>query len=181
MNRSRIVWIGVAVCLQACENNTSEVDALTRKVQEVEVGNNIKAVFSQSAQLKAELSAPVMYRVKADTPYTEFPKNLHVDFFDERAQLQSVVNARYGKYFDLLNKVFLRDSVVVYNTKGDTLYCQNLWWDQAEGSIYTSDSVRVRSPQQRINGSGLWAKADFSKYTIKNVTGPVELPPGIGP
>jgi LPS export ABC transporter protein LptC len=165
----------------ACENNPNEVTALTRKVQEVEEGDNIKAIFTQTANLKAVLTAPLMYRVKADTPYTEFPKNLHVDFYDEKALLQSVVNAKYGKYLDLLNKVYLADSVVVFNTTGDTLFCKTLWWDQGQNSLYTSDSVRIRTTTKIILGTGLWAKADFSKYTINNVIGVLDLPRDMAP
>ncbi|TAD86311.1 MAG: LPS export ABC transporter periplasmic protein LptC [Bacteroidetes bacterium] len=169
------------MCMTACENNPSDVVALTRKVQEVEEGKNIKAVFSQKANLKAVLSSPLMYRVKADTPYTEFPNTLHVDFFDENARLQSVVNAKYGKYLDLLNKVYLADSVVVFNSTGDTLFCKTLWWNQGESSLYTSDSVYIHTRTQTIWGTGLWSKADFSKYTITNVIGMLDLPRDMAP
>ena len=177
----RFIFLAAFAVLGGCENNPNEVNALTRKVVEREEGSDIKVIFSQTAALKAELTAPLMYRVKADTVYTEFPKSLLVKFFDEGSTLQSVVRARYGKYFDLLNKVLLRDSVVVFNMAGDTLYCNNLWWDQNQAILYTDDSVRIYTRTQRLRGTGLWAKSDFSKYTIKNPVGLVDVPKDINP
>ena len=148
---------------------------------EVEEGRNIVGTFSQSAVKKAELKAPLMYRVKADTPYAEFPKSIDVNFYKEQNQLESVVRAKYAKYFETLGKVYLRDSVRVYNTSGDTLYCNDLWWDQNQNIFYTDQQVRIRTRTQQLDGTGLWALANFSKYTIKNTTGIVAIPESVKP
>lgn len=160
----------------SCENDIKQVEALNKKTKEIEVGKGIKGLFSESANLKAELSSPLMYRVKADTNYTEFPNKLHVDFYNDLHVIESVVKANYGKYFDNLNKVYLRDSVVVYKVTGDTLYCQDLWWDQAANTFYTDRPVRIHTPSQHLKGSGLWALANFTKYTIKDPVGLVDIP-----
>jgi LPS export ABC transporter protein LptC len=175
------LFAACTVVFLSCENDAKEVADLTRKTQEVEVGRNIKGTYSQSALKKAELLAPLMYRVKADTPYAEFPKSIHVNFFKENHQVESVVDAKYAKYFETLGKVFLRDSVVVYNTTGDTLNCDDLWWDQNLGIFYTDNKVLIRTKTQHLNGTGLWALSNFSKYTIKNTTGIVDVPQQIQP
>jgi LPS export ABC transporter protein LptC len=167
--------------LQACENDANEVASLNKKTVEVEEGRGITGSFSQSAVQKAQLTAPVMYRVKADSPYTEFPKSIHVDFYKPDHSIESVVKARYAKYYETLGKVYLKDSVVVYNTTGDTLYCNDLWWDQTANIFYTDNAVIIRTTTQQLNGSGLWALANFSKYTIKNTTGIVDIPESIQP
>jgi len=178
MTKQLVIVLGAILALSAtgCENNPQEITALTKKVVEVEEGKNIKGIFSQSANLKAYLSAPLMKRVKADTLYVEFPASIHVDFYNETRQLQNVVNAKYARYFESMGKVFLRDSVVVYNTTGDTLYCKTLWWDQAQEIFYTYDYVIVKTIPQQLRGVGFRAKSDFSKYTIRKVVGTVLMP-----
>lgn len=166
----------LCLLLAACENNPAEVNALSRQVIEVEEGKNIKAIFSQSGNRKAYLTAPAMSRVKGDTPYVEFPKTIFVEFYNEQQQLQNVVKAKYARYFEMLGKVFLRDSVVVYNTSGDTLLCKTLWWNQNEENFYTDDTVIINTLTQQLRGTGFWAKSDFSKYTIRNTVGTVLLP-----
>ncbi|MES2648279.1 MAG: LPS export ABC transporter periplasmic protein LptC [Bacteroidota bacterium] len=165
----------------ACENDAGEVTSFNRKTVEVEEGRDIVGSFSQAAVQKAKLVAPLMYRVKADSPYTEFPKSIHVDFYKPDHSIESVVKARYGKYFDNLGKVYLKDSVIVYNTTGDTLYCDDLWWDQNANVFYTDKKVVIHTKTQQLNGSGLWALANFSRYIIKNTTGIVDIPESVQP
>lgn len=175
-----LLFAGITV-FAACENDATEVANFNRKTREVEEGRNIVASYSQSAVQKAELRAPLMYRVKSDTPYAEFPKSINVNFYKENRQIESVVKARYAKYFETLGKVYLRDSVVVFNTTGDTLHCNDLWWDQNEGIFYTDKDVIIRTKTQQLNGTGFWALSSFSKYTIKNTTGIVDVPQNIQP
>jgi LPS export ABC transporter protein LptC len=180
-SRTAIGFFTAAVLfLWACENNPEEVKALTRKVQLAEEGRNVKALFSQTAHIKAYLTAPQMLRVRADTIYAEFPKSIHVDFYKEDNSLESVVQAKYGKYFEALGKVFLRDSVLVYNLTGDTLRCNTLWWDQNLEMFYTTDSVTVKTIAQQLTGTGFRAKSNLTAYTIDNTKGIVALPDQLG-
>ena len=174
-NVALLLFVSSAL-LAACENNPQEISALTRKVVEMEEGINIRALFTQEGNRKAYLTAPLMHRIKADTQYVEFPKSIHVDFYNEQHQLQNVVTANYARYFETMGKVFLRDSVVVYNLTGDTLHCKTLWWNQQEESFYTDDSVVINTITQQLRGTGFRAKSDFSKYTILNTVGSVLLP-----
>jgi LPS export ABC transporter protein LptC len=171
-----VIVFSVVAFAYSCENDVNQVEALTKKTQEIEVGKNIQGFFSEAANLKASLSSPVMYRVKADTNYTEFPNTLHVDFYNDLHVVESVVLANYGKYFDNLNKVYLKDSVIVYKITGDTLHCEDLWWDQNQNVFYTDRPVRIFTPTQKLKGSGLWALANFTKYTIKDPVGLVDIP-----
>lgn len=176
MRPFHIAILGLLLAAAGCENNPEEINALTRKVVEVEEGKDIRALFSQAGNRKAYLTAPYMRRVKADTLYAEFPQSIHVDFYNEQQQLQNVVTARYARYFESLAKVFLRDSVVVYNMNGDTLRCKTLWWNQNEELFYTSDTVVIHTITQQLCGTGFRAKSDFSKYTIDNTVGTVLMP-----
>jgi len=81
----------------------------------------------------------------------------------------------------LLHKVYMRDSVVVYNTKGDTLFAEDLWWDQNLEIFYSDNPVKVYRGMDRIIGDGIWAKSNLSKLTIKNARGPVAIPAEINP
>lgn len=162
----------------ACENDPAEIEAMNAKVEDIEEGRNISGVFSQAGELKATLKAPLMYRVKGDTVYAEFPQSVLVYFYKDTATIESVVTAHYAKYFEQFAKVYLRDSVVVYNMLGDTLFAKDLWWDQGAQIFYTYDSVRISTPTQRLRGTAFRSKADFTGQTIENAVGDVELPPG---
>ena len=60
----------------------------------------------------------------------EFPKDIHVDFFNDSTKIENQMDARFAEYYETKNQVFLKDSVKVFNNTSDTLFCQELWWDQ---------------------------------------------------
>ena len=41
--------------------------------------------------------------------YIEFPKSIHVDFFDLADSIESKLDARYAMYIETKSKVFLKD------------------------------------------------------------------------
>ena len=82
---------------------------------------DVDIIYSLGEKTKAKLTAPYMLRHQESTPYVEFTKTLHTDFFDDSLRIESKLDAHYGKYMEAESKVFLKDSVVVFNAKGDTL------------------------------------------------------------
>ncbi len=161
-----------ALLLFSCENKIEEVQDLGKKKTSVEEGSQIESYMSEGGKVKAKLTAPQMLRTQSDTPRTIFPKSLQVVFFNDSLKMESHLFAKYGHYLQNDNKVFLRDSVVVYNVKGDTLFCDELWWDQNKQMFYTYKPVQVHKiTGENLHGDGLTAKQDFSKYSFTNATG----------
>ena len=143
----------------------------------VEEARGVQSIFSQGGKVRSQLTAPLMLRYSSDTVYVEFPKTLHMVFFDSVGKEQSRLDAQYGKYFESLNKAYLPDSVVVANVNGDTLWTPDLWWDQNTQRFYTDKKVRIYRNGDRIYGGlGLEAKQDLTDILIKQPTGIVIVP-----
>jgi LPS export ABC transporter protein LptC len=158
----------------SCENDIKEVNDLLAKQTGVEEGKDITSYMSQEGLVKAKLRSPYMLRYQSDSPYVEFPKSLHVDFYDDSTKIKSTVDALYARYREYENRVFLKDSVVVINIeKGDTLRTNELWWDQNTEEFFTDKPVRIYQKDKTIFGKGLKAKQDFSSYDIFYITGTV--------
>ena len=173
--------VGSCLFFLGCENDERTIRDWTEKKVMVETATDITTFFSQSGRQKAYLMAPLMLRYQSDTVYVEFPKSLHVDFYDSLAKRESWLDARYGKYFESFNRVQLRDSVKVINIAGDTLTTSELWWDQNERKFYTDKVVRIATKDKRISGGkGLEAGQDLSWYIIKNPSGTVLVDDDLG-
>jgi LPS export ABC transporter protein LptC len=155
----------------SCKNDIHAVQALSEKKVGVEEAHDVVVFLSLGGKMKSKLTAPLMLRSEEDTPKTEFPKTLHTDFFDDSTKIESKLFAKYGRYLETRGMVYLRDSVVVFNVKGDTMKTNELYWDQNKEIFYTDKEVFIhqKSPEQYIHGYGLTAKEDFSSYTITNL------------
>ena len=157
-----------------CENSQKTLNEWTENKLLVEEGKQITSLISQDGNIKAKLTAPVMLRYQRDTIIIEFPKSLHVDFYDSTAKVESRLDASYGIYYESLNKVLLKNNVRVINIQGDTLFTAELWWDQQLKKFYTDSTVRIIQRDKRIDGGkGMEAAQDLSTYTIKYPTGTV--------
>lgn len=170
--------ISGCIFLSACENKEQELKDLYSKKLGIEEARNVDINYTLGGKAKAKLLAPVMLRVQDTMPYVEFPKNLHVDFYNDTAGVDSRLDARYGKYFEAQSRVFLKDSVKVINVLGDTLYCEELWWDRSKinHEFYTDKPVRIRRKTLIIDGVGMDARQDFKQWTILNPKGFLKVP-----
>jgi hypothetical protein len=193
----RLIVFGMA--FGSCENSQEKLDQFNRKQLAVEEAVQVESYLSQSGNTKARLSAPLMIRYTTDSIRVEFPKGLHTEFFLDKDQLsaynlppdtnivESHIFSRYGKYTELNNVVYLKDSVLAYNLlKRDTLWCDELWWDQEKKIIYTKSRFRFKTHDgQDMRGegkeTGFEAKQDLSEYTLYRSKGTMLAPPGTIP
>ncbi len=171
-NRSNYNFLKIAAFIWgcffigSCENDIKEVESLGKKTIGIEEGRQIESYLSQQGKVKAKLMAPLMLRYLLDTPKVEFPNTLRVHFFNDSAAIESRLFAKFGRYLENENKVFLRDSVVVFNVSGDTLFSNELYWDQAKAIFYTDKNVIIKKPTQKVYGTGLIADQSFQWFTI---------------
>jgi LPS export ABC transporter protein LptC len=162
----------------ACENDPQVVNELNKKKTGVEEAKNVIINYTLGGKAKAVLRAPLMYRVQDTLPYVEFTKTVHVDFYNDTAAIDSKLDAIYAKYTETQSRVFLKDSVKLMNTNGDTLYCDELYWDRNRQGreFYTDKPVRIRTRTHIINGVGMESSQDFKEKNIRQVTGMIKVP-----
>ncbi|MBS1496171.1 MAG: LPS export ABC transporter periplasmic protein LptC [Bacteroidetes bacterium] len=165
--------------LSSCENDEKEVKKLSSKVLGIEEAKYVKINYSVGGKVKAILTSSLMLRVQDTVPYVEFPKDIHVDFYNDSQKVESILTARYGRYKESQGIVLLRDSVKVINIdKGDTLYCMELNWDRSRPGreFYTDKPVRIRTKTETLNGIGMEAKQNFKDFVILKPVGPIKVP-----
>jgi LPS export ABC transporter protein LptC len=158
-----------------CENNMDELPNAANKKISVEEALNIQSYLSNGGVLRAKLTAPLFLRYQSEVPKVEFPKTLHVDFYDSLMKIESQLFAKYGEYKENENKVLLRDSVITFNIKGDTLFTNELYWDQNKQVFFTDKPVTISQSvpyRQKIYGIGLTADQNLRWFTITNLQAP---------
>ncbi len=172
-----LLWI----CFTACENDIAVVNSITSATEKqlpIESGKNVQIMYSDSARVRAKLTAVELNRYAGKKPYTELPKGMEVFFYNDKRVVQTKLTADYGIGFDDANGTNLMEAkrnVVVINEKGDKLNTEHLTWNAATKKIYTDEFVKITTKDQVIWGNGLIADQDFSDYEIKNPKGQINL------
>jgi LPS export ABC transporter protein LptC len=151
--------------LFSCENDVKEVEGLNKKAPGIEQATFVKINYTVAGKPKAILTAPLMLHVEDTVTYYEFPKTLYAEFYNVQEQKESKLTALYGKYNDGQSIIYLRDSVKIINMiKGDTIYCDDLYWDRSKVGIefYTAKKYTVKQKDgQFLRGIGLEADQAF--------------------
>jgi LPS export ABC transporter protein LptC len=176
---SNAVIILSCIFLWGCENDANKIKNLSAKKVGVEEARTVVLNYTIGGKTKAILHAPLMLNVAESVPYVEFPLTLHADLYNDSSKIESTLDAHYGKYKQYQSVVFLKDSVVVINmSKGDTLQCDELYWDRNRTGkeFYTDKPVRIRTKTEVISGKGMEASQDFRNWRILESVGTISVP-----
>lgn len=168
MKKAAIIFYCIFLAV-SCENDMQLVNSLSIKKVGVEEGKYIESYMSTAGKVKAKLTAPYMLRSLHDSAKVEFTKTLNVQFYDSSLKPESFLFAKYGRYLEFENTVLLKDSIVVYNIQKDTLWCNELIWDQNKGTFFTDKPVVISQDNGSIRQK-IFARGMQSDQAFKNVS-----------
>jgi len=181
INSKLFLFFILFVFFVACENDIAKVNSITAELQNklpIESGKNVEIIYSDSAKVKAKLTAPQLDRYMNKKSQMVFPKGLDVVFYDDNQKQKNKLTANYGVGYDngtQLERMEVKNKVVVINEKGDKLETEHLTWDAKSQKIFTDKFVKITTKEEVIWGDGLEANQDFSEYEIKNVKGQLSI------
>ncbi len=154
-------------------------DLNENKDTKIEIAHHIKTdYFGTDGYLKGILTAPVLYHYETDTPYISLPDGLRVTFFKEGRQneVQSILTAQKGIYYEQNDKITVRDSVVLTTRDGKMLETSVLHWDPKKERFFTKKKVKLTTSSEVIYGeNGLTAPPDFSWYRFNRASGNIQV------
>lgn len=158
--------------LVSCSNEIDEIDDYIRERLETQVerGKNIRIIYSDSANVKVIIHAPVMERYISFTdPRDEFPKGILVEFLDTNKKVFCWLKADKAIRDELKHRVIAKGNVEFYNNKNEKLETPELIWDEQEKIIHTDKLVRITQSEKgdTTYGFGFRATQDFSRIEIK--------------
>lgn len=136
---------------------------------------NVKILYSEKGKLMTEVTAPVRHDYTGESVYSEMPEGIKATFFDERNRPQTVLTAGYALLREKEDLIFVRDSVVIVNDKGETLKTEALTLDNKTKMVYTHELVTITKKDKMFMGEGLIARVDFPTYDMFIPSGWVKI------
>lgn len=161
----------------SCSNDqVKDLDNITLKDEVgIERAEGVEILYSDSAVVRVAIYAPILLRyIAKDTPKQVFPDGVEADFYNDQHIQTSKMTARYAEQFQKERKVYLKDSVQIWNNKNEMLETEELTWDETLEEIYSTKYVKITTPTQIIEGYGFKSNLDFTNWEIYKVSGQME-------
>jgi LPS export ABC transporter protein LptC len=178
--QSRTLISGVfclLIALISCKNDPKEINALVSAgTAQEDKAFDVTILQSENGKLKVRLFAKEFVRNdKAKPPYIDMRKWLKAEVYNDSLMVESVLTARYARYYEKQGNILIRDSIVVVNKRGERLETEELVWNQNAKKVFTEKFVKIITPTQVMYGDGLEANEDFTWYRILNPKGVVQV------
>lgn len=171
-----IVAVFIVTMLFSCKNNFNEVQKIGLSENEpIGIAEDINLKYTDSGRVTANLISPKMLDyTNRDFGYNEFPDGVHLELFDEKNQKSTVV-ADYAIVYSNTGLIDMQGHVVLSSHKKDTLFAEQLYYDQNKEWLFTNKPVTFRTGLDIINGNGFDSDTKFSEAEVLEINGVITL------
>ncbi|WP_186461769.1 LPS export ABC transporter periplasmic protein LptC [Mucilaginibacter pallidiroseus] len=145
-----------ALLLGACENDLNKVRAVTAAdaTKAITITKNVRITYSDSAYVKAVLTAPVRYEYAKKPPVDQMPNGVKIIFYNKNLTVGGDVIADSCTRYEDKNLVVFRHNVIATNTEGVKYRSEELIWNSKTKEVYSNQSVVMTKPDgQQMTGT----------------------------
>lgn len=156
----------------SCKNNFQDIKNIGVSENEPQgVGIDINAKRTDSGRVVANLMTPKMLDFEnRKFGYSECPQGVVLDIFDENNQKTRVI-ADYAIIYSDTDLVDLQGHVIVASSEKDSLFAEQLYFDQKKQWLFTNLPVTYKSKDYLTKGSGFDSDRDFKKAEVLEISG----------
>ena len=169
----------LAWSLTACKN---DLDQLAEVDMDADAPDRVTTAaeyyYSDSGIVRNRLRAGKVEEYMAgDRRRTLMSEGVELVFFEPGGGQGSVLTAREGLIKPGNNRMEVHRQVVFTNVRGERLETKLLVWSQDSDRVWTDRPVKIIRSQDILYGQGLDANEDFSRYTLRKLTGTLYVDP----
>lgn len=168
----------LALCaLTACKNDLDELAQVDVHAGAPDrVTTNAEYLYSDSGIVRNRLHAGRIEEYLATQDRrTVMSEGVELVFLDPHGREGSVLTARRGLILPNKDHMEVRENVVFTNARGERLETESLIWSRDSARVWTDRPVKIVREHDILYGEGLDASEDFSRYTIRRLTGTLYL------
>ncbi|MDA0327065.1 MAG: LPS export ABC transporter periplasmic protein LptC [Bacteroidetes bacterium] len=173
--KSTVILV-LGVVLFSCEKRLNKIQNKSKvSYLPVSIAENINTRHTDSGRLTSILESPKMINFSnRKFPYYQFPDGIDLTLLDDSNQ-ESVVIANSAVIYNNTDLIDLRGNVVLTTATNDTLFTDQLYYDQKKEWLFTDFPVKFRTKDYLTNGNGFDANQDFTNAQVLEVTGRIYI------
>ena len=150
--------------------------ALIKDLKEPMVSSHdVEWFYTKNGDASHRLTSPKVLRFEGQKEYVEFPLGLEIYSFNVQGEQEAFMKSDYAIQHLDDKTIEAKGAVLLQNNIGEKLETDYLVWDEKRGEIFTEELVKITKQGQSIIGEGFESNISFSKYTLKNSRGIINL------
>lgn len=159
----------------SCKDNFKEIQQIgVLQNEPIGIAEDINLKYTDSGKVKANLLSPKMKDFSnRQFAFTEFPEGIKLMLYDKGQQ--STILSDYAISYDQNDLIDLQDNVIIITQQGDSIFANQLYYDQKNEQIFTNEAFKMVSPTKIITGNGFNSDKDFKHFEALEVTGIIYL------
>lgn len=164
--------------IASCENDIEQVQKLSAKVDSAIVSaKDVEMKYTINGKTKIHMTAPELNRYieQGGKAYSDFPKGVHLTFFDESGVESSTLKANYSVFWETDGIWEAEYDVVATNEKGEQLNTEYLIWNQKDENISSDRNVKMTTTDGVIYGDGFVSNQNFTSWEVINGRGVIDI------
>lgn len=167
-----ITLMVLGVMLFSCENNINVINSLgIAEGQAVESTYDVEMTVTDSGKVSMRMKSPQIDKYMGDREFMEMPKGISIIFYDSVGNIRSTLDADYAISYGGSKIMEAKNNVIAVNEQGQTLYTEELIWNQQKHIIYTENEVKIVTEDKTLFGDGLTADESFNNWEIDKPRG----------
>jgi len=175
-NITVFILLFITTVLFSCQTNPQKMEALVKDLEEpVVISEDVEWFYTKNGLASHRLTSPKVLRFEGQKEYIEFPLGLEVFSFNVHGEDEAFMKSDYAIQHLDDKTIEAKGGVLLENLKGEKLETEFLVWDEKRGQIFTEELVKITKQGQLIIGEGFESNTSFSKYTLKNSRGIINL------
>ena len=170
------VLIFALIC--SCSNSIESVNSIvsTDTIPVLE-SKNFYLTRSDSGNIVVRAKAKmVQYIITNKDSFTIFPEGIIVETFTNYPEVESMISANFAKHYESKKLWEVKNNVIARNYKGDTLYTELLYWNEATKKVYSNKFCKIITQDGLLIGkNGFEADDSMTKWKVFNTEGTVNV------
>lgn len=175
-----LVTAFVVTLFFCCENDFSDVQKVgVLQNQPIGEAENIDLKYTEfiedTVRLKANLLSPKLLDYSnRNFAFSEFPKGVELKVYDDGGKM-TTITSRYAIFYTDTDIIDLRGNVVIATHKKDTLFTEQLYYNQKLEWVFTNEPWLFKRTIGPMHGIGFDSDKDFKNFQMLEMGGDFAL------
>ena len=180
-NIKNLVTAIVVTLFFSCKNDFDKVQKIgVLQNQPIGEAENIDLKYTEvkedtTVRLLANLlSLKMLDYSNRDFAFSEFPEGIELKVYDDNND-KTTITSKYAIFYTETDIIDLRDNVVVATHDGDTLYTDQLYYNDKLEWVFTNHQFIFKRATGKTYGYGFDSDKSFTKFQMHEMGGDFEI------